>query len=182
MLYLRSFLFNLICYGTLAFGCLVTSVVGLFNRKITIPMWNKGFIPFILWNLKHVAGIEIEIRGREYMRQENVLYASKHESALETYFMSAFLTKLVFVLKKELTYIPLFGWAQYFYGMIPVDRSAGGAAMKNLLKEAKIRLAAKRPIMIFPKAPALNRARSAAINRVCCLLPKTLKFPLFRWL
>ena len=36
MLYLRSFLFNLICYGTLAFGCLVTSVVGLFNRKITI--------------------------------------------------------------------------------------------------------------------------------------------------
>ena len=55
MLYLRSFLFNLICYGTLAFGCLVTSVVGLFNRKITIPMWNKGFIPFILWNLKHVA-------------------------------------------------------------------------------------------------------------------------------
>lgn len=182
MLYLRSFLFNLICYGTLAFGCLVTSVVGLFNRKITIPMWNKGFIPFILWNLKHVAGIEIEIRGREYMRQENVLYASKHESALETYFMSAFLTKLVFVLKKELTYIPLFGWAQYFYGMIPVDRSAGGAAMKNLLKEAKIRLAAKRPIMIFRKAPALNRARSAAINRVCCLLPKTLKFPLFRWL
>ena len=43
MLYLRSFLFNLICYGTLAFGCLVTSVVGLFNRKITIPMWNKGY-------------------------------------------------------------------------------------------------------------------------------------------
>ena len=54
-------------------------------------------------------------------------------------------------MKKELTYIPLFGWAQYFYGMIPVDRSAGGAAMKNLLKEAKIRLAAKRPIMIFPE-------------------------------
>ena len=94
MLYLRSFLFNLICYGTLAFGCLVTSVVGLFNRKITIPMWNKGFIPFILWNLKHVAGIEIEIRGREYMRQENVLYASKHESALETYFKpTVFITK-----------------------------------------------------------------------------------------
>lgn len=77
MLYLRSFLFNLICYGTLAFGCLVTSVVGLFNRKITIPMWNKGFIPFILWNLKHVAGIEIEIRGREYMRQENVLFSKQ---------------------------------------------------------------------------------------------------------
>ena len=101
MLYLRSFLFNLICYGTLAFGCLVTSVVGLFNRKITIPMWNKGFIPFILWNLKHVAGIEIEIRGREYMRQENVLYASKHESALETYFMSAFSDQAGFCFVKK---------------------------------------------------------------------------------
>ena len=177
MLYLRSFLFNLICYGTLAFGCLVTSVVGLFNRKITIPMWNKGFIPFILWNLKHVAGIEIEIRGREYMRQENVLYASKHESALETYFMSAFLTKLVFVLKKELTYIPLFGWAQYFYGMIPVDRSSGGAAMKNLLKEAKIRLAAKRPIMIFPEGTRVKPGTVSGYKPGLLFIAQNLKVP-----
>lgn len=118
-------------------------------------------MPFILWNLKLIAGMEIEIRGKEYMKQEGVLYASKHESALETYCLSSYITKLVFVLKKELTYIPLFGWAQYFYGMIPVNRSAGGAAMKNMLKAAKNRLDDKRPIIIFPEG---TRVKPGTIN------------------
>ena len=151
MLYLRSLLFNIICYSTLAIGCALTCVIGLFNRKITVPMWNRYLLPFLVWNLKYVAVMEIEIRGKEYIQDGGVLYACKHESALETYCLGAYIEKLVFVLKKELTYVPLFGWAQYFYGMIPVDRSAGGAAMKNLLKEAKKRIADNRPIMIFPE-------------------------------
>lgn len=151
MLYVRSLIFNIICYSTLAFGCLVTSIIGIFNRKITIVMWNYGFIPFLLVMLKYITGIEIEIRGKQFIRQDGVLYAGKHESALETYFLSAYIKKVVFVLKKELTYVPLFGWAQHFYGMIPVDRSAGGAAMKNLLKQAKDRIAKGRPIIIFPE-------------------------------
>ena len=151
MLYIRSFVFNIICYSTLALGCLLTSVIGIFSRKITIPMWNYIILPFLLLALKYIAGIEIEIRGKQFIRQDGVLYAGKHESALETYFLSAYIKKLVFVLKKELTYVPLFGWAQYFYGMIPVDRSAGGAAMKNLLKQAKDRISKGRPILIFPE-------------------------------
>ncbi|MGN0914152.1 MAG: lysophospholipid acyltransferase family protein [Alphaproteobacteria bacterium] len=151
MIFIRSLIFNIIAYSTLALGCTVTSVVGLFNRKATVKMWNYGFMPFILWCLKIIVGLQIEIRGKEYMKQEGVLYASKHESALETYCLSSYITKLVFVLKKELTYIPLFGWAQYFYGMIPVDRPAGGAAMKNMLKEAKDRIKNGRPIIIFPE-------------------------------
>ena len=114
-------------------------------------MWNYIILPFLLLALKYIAGIEIEIRGKQFIRQDGVLYAGKHESALETYFLSAYIKKLVFVLKKELTYVPLFGWAQYFYGMIPVDRSAGGAAMKNLLKQAKDRISKGRPILIFPE-------------------------------
>ena len=151
MLYIRSLIFNIICYSTLAVGCLLTSIIGIFNRKITIVMWNYIILPFLLVMLKYIAGIEIEIRGKQFIRQDGVLYAGKHESALETYFLSAYIKKLVFVLKKELTYVPLFGWAQYFYGMIPVDRSAGGAAMKNLLKQAKDRISKGRPIIIFPE-------------------------------
>lgn len=151
MLYIRSLIFNIICYSTLAVGCLISSIIGIFNRKITIVMWNYLILPFLLVVLKYIAGIEIEIRGKQFIRQDGVLYAGKHESALETYFLSAYIKKLVFVLKKELTYVPLFGWAQYFYGMIPVDRSAGGAAMKNLLKQAKDRISKGRPIIIFPE-------------------------------
>lgn len=125
MLYLRSFIFNIVCYSTLTVGCIFNSLVGLVSPKATIKIWNYTFIPFLVWSLKHLAGIEIEIRGRQYMMQEDCIYAGKHESALETYVLSNYIKRASFVLKKELTYIPIFGWAQYFYGMIPVDRSAG---------------------------------------------------------
>ena len=140
MLYLRSFIFNIVCYSTLTVGCIFNSLVGLVSPKATIKIWNYTFIPFLVWSLKHLAGIEIEIRGRQYMMQEDCIYAGKHESALETYVLSNYIKRASFVLKKELTYIPIFGWAQYFYGMIPVDRSAGSAAMKNMLRSAKDRL------------------------------------------
>ncbi len=151
MIYIRSLFSTVFFYGTLLLGCVITSVVGIFSRKATIPMWNYFIMPLCLFFLRIFSGIKIELRGTQYMKQEGVIYAMKHESALETYCMSSYITKLVFVLKKELTYIPIFGWAQYFYGMIPVDRSAGGAALKKMAKAVKNRLDNGRPLIIFPE-------------------------------
>lgn len=150
MIYIRSLLFNILFYTTLALGCVATSIVGVFSRNATIPMWNFFFMP-LCCSYMRICGLKIEIRGRENIRQEGVIYASKHQSAIETYCLSSYITKATFILKKELTYIPIFGWAQYFYGMIAVDRSAGGATLKRLLKEAKNRINNGRPIIIFPE-------------------------------
>lgn len=177
MIYIRSLLFNILGYGVLAFGCIINSAIGLFSRKLTIKIWNYILIPVFIWLLKVVAGIEIEIRGKEYMKQEGVLYAGKHESAMETYCLSAYLKKLVFVLKKELTYIPFFGWAQYFYGMIPVDRSAGGAAMKNMLKEAKKRVESGRPIIIFPEGTRVKPGTVNGYKPGLLFIAQSLKLP-----
>lgn len=177
MIYIRSLLFNILGYGVLVFGCLLTSVIGVFSRKSTVIIWNYALIPAFVWLLKVVAGIEIEIRGREYMKQEGVLYAGKHESAMETYCLTAYLKKLVFVLKKELTYIPFFGWAQYFYGMIPVDRSAGGSAMKNMLKEAKQRVASGRPIIIFPEGTRVKPGTVNGYKPGLLFIAQSLKLP-----
>lgn len=151
MLFLRSLIFNIAAYTTLLTGCVVTSIVGVVSPKATVKIWNFGFIPFLVLLLKYVAGIKVEIRGQQYLKQQDVIYAGKHESALETYILTNYIKRATFILKKELTYIPIFGWAQYFYGMIPVDRSAGGAAMKNMLRHAKDRVNNKRPIIIFPE-------------------------------
>ena len=177
MIYIRSLLFNILGYGVLVFGCILTSVVGVFSRRTTVVIWNYALIPLFVWLLKVVAGIEIEIRGRQYMKQSGVLYAGKHESAMETYCLSAYLKKIVFVLKKELTYIPIFGWAQYFYGMIPVDRSAGGAAMKNMLKEAKQRVAAGRPIIIFPEGTRVKPGTVNGYKPGLLFIAQSLKLP-----
>ena len=151
MIYLRSFLFNILAYSVIGLGCVANSIVGIFNKEITIKMWNYIVLPTVKLLLKYVANITIEVRGKEYINQYEGIYAGKHESAVETYNLTTFVPRATFVMKKELTKIPVFGWAQAFYGIIPVDRSAGSAAMKNMLRCAKEMVEKKRPIIIFPE-------------------------------
>ena len=151
MLLIRSLLFNIVGYFIIGFGCVFNSLLGIFSKSATIKTWNYCFIPLFAWNLQHIAGIKIEIRGAQYINQDSGIYAGKHESAVETFVLTKYLKKASYVLKKELVYIPFFGWAQAMYGMIPVDRSAGSAAMKSMLRRAKTISEAKRPIIIFPE-------------------------------
>ena len=108
-------------------------------------------MPLSLFFIRIFAGLKLEFRGKNHIANEPSVYASKHESALETYALTQAIPMLTYVLKKELTYIPFFGWAQHFYGMIPVDRNGGASAMKNMLKEAKDRVKNNRQVVIFPE-------------------------------
>ncbi len=177
MICLRSLLFNIVGYFTLALGCVVNSIIGAISPKATIKVWNYGFIPFFVWSLKNIAGIKIEIRGAQYIRQENAIYAGKHESALETYVLTNYIRRATFILKKELTYIPIFGWAQHFYGMIPVDRSAGSAAMKNMLRHAKTKTEEGRPIIIFPEGTRRQPGQEPIYKPGVALLYQHLNLP-----
>ena len=177
MLYIRSLLFNIFGYGTLIIGCVVNSIVGVFSPKATIYVWNYCLIPFFVLCLKYIAGIKIEIRGEQYIKQDNVIYAGKHESAMETYVLTNVLKKATFILKKELTYIPVFGWAQFFYGMIPVDRSAGSAAMKNMLRHAQDRVKQGRPIIIFPEGTRKQPGQEPDYKPGVALLYQHLNLP-----
>ena len=177
MLWLRSLVFNILCYSTLALGCVAASIIGVFSRKTTVKMWSNIVLPAILVWLKYVAGIEFEVRGRQYIQKGPALYASKHESALETYTLSVVVKDLAYVLKKELTYIPVFGWAQYFYGMIAVDRSAGGAAMKGMLREAKKRIAENRSVIIFPEGTRVKPGTCGSYKSGLLFLAQNLNVP-----
>ena len=177
MIYLRSLLFNVLCYGTIAAGCIFNSVIGVFSKKATIFIWNHSFIPLVVFWLRWVAGIRIEIRGRECLRQKNVIYAVKHESALETYVLSNFIKRATFILKKELTYIPIFGWAAYFYGMIAVDRSAGARAMKKMLKDAEAQVKDERPIIIFPEGTRMAPGKTGEYKPGLAFLYQNIQIP-----
>lgn len=151
MLVIRSLIFNICGYSIIAIGCIFNSLLGAISPQATIKTWNYFFIPMFAWSLEHIAGIKIELRGQQYINQDCGIYAGKHESAVETFVLTKYLKKASYVLKKELIYIPFFGWAQAFYGMIPVNRSAGSAAMKSMLRRAQNISQAKRPIIIFPE-------------------------------
>jgi len=125
-------------------------IVGLFSRKACVALWDKYLHPIYWQTMLKICGIKIVVKGKEYIKP-GYIFASKHESALETYAYTAIIPNSVFVLKKELTYVPLFGWGQAVYGMIPVDRGAGGSAMRGMLKRAKIRIDEGRKLIIFPE-------------------------------
>ncbi len=152
MLLIRSLIFNLVFYPLMLGWAMLSSVLGLFvPRKTIMFMWNKIFMRACRLLLRLVCGITIEVRGAENISNKPAVYACKHQSALETYFMTTILSKAIFVMKKELLYLPFLGWTFLFYGMIPVDRKKGGAVMKEMLKSAKERIKSGLSIIIFPE-------------------------------
>jgi len=104
-----------------------------------------------LWLLRVLCGITHEVRGSEHIPQGAALIASKHQSAWDTIIFWALLRQPSFVLKRELIYLPVFGWYLILLRCIYIDRSAGMKAMKLLLSSAAKRVAEKRPIVIFPE-------------------------------
>lgn len=177
MLYIRSFLTNLAVYGCIGLGCIVSSITGIIYRQSVNFIFDKVAVPAALWCVKIFGGIKIEYRGLQHVKQSGVIYASKHESALETYCYNIIINKIAFILKKELTYIPFFGWAQYFYGTIPVDRKAGGAAMRKMLKAAEKMKAANRAIMIFPEGTRCVPGTTKGYKSGPYLLARQLNMP-----
>lgn len=96
------------------------------------------------------TGIRSEVRGRENIAPGPLLVAAKHQSAYETAALIGVFERPAFILKRELTRIPVFGWYLVKIGMIPVDRGGRGA-MASLLAASREALADGRQLVIFPE-------------------------------
>lgn len=151
MIYIRSLFANFFFFLTIIFFCTISLIVGPLSRKATIYLWDKIGIPVAFWFVKIFAGLVIEFRGKENILSEPAIYACKHESALETYTFVRAVWSCTYVFKKELLYLPFFGWTQYFYGMVPIDRKGGAKAMKNMLKGVSKIVEEGRPVAVFPE-------------------------------
>lgn len=110
-------------------------------------VWGRGVIK----GLKYICGIDYRIEGRVPKDDEGVIIASKHQSAWETIFFLALFKKPAFILKRELCVIPIYGWYLRPMGMIAIDRTSGGRAIKHMYREVHNRIACKRPVIIFPE-------------------------------
>jgi 1-acyl-sn-glycerol-3-phosphate acyltransferase len=176
ILFIRSLVANLFFYPAMALGFVVSIPLGLFSRKAMVALWDRFLHPVIWGIMLKLCGITLEVRGKEFITP-GVIFASKHESALETYAYTDIIPHSVFVLKKELTYIPLFGWGQALYGMIPVDRGAGAKAMKGMLKEAKNRVENGRSIIIFPEGTRCKHGQVKGYKSGIVFLAEGLDMP-----
>jgi 1-acyl-sn-glycerol-3-phosphate acyltransferase len=147
---IRSLLFNVLFYVNLVLFLVLGSPF-FFTPRIwsirALQVWARSS----LWLLRVVAGISMELRGREHIPHGPALIAGKHQSFWETFAILPWLDDPAMVLKKELVYIPWFGWFARKFRMIAVERSAGSAALRNLVRQAEACIAAGRQVVIMPE-------------------------------
>lgn len=105
----------------------------------------------MLWLLKVVCGIRHEVIGIENIPGEPCIVLCKHQSAWETLALQAIFPPQAWVLKRELLWIPFFGWGLAMTSPIAINRSDGKGAVKQLLKQGKARLAQGFFVVIFPE-------------------------------
>jgi 1-acyl-sn-glycerol-3-phosphate acyltransferase len=139
----------------LAWFLLVTTILSLiFLPVLVLPrgatIWlARSWSRATFWGLKAFAGIGFEIRG--VPPRGPVLVAAKHMSMWDTLALYLALDSPAIVLKRDLLYIPFYGWFLRKATAIPIDRSAGASALRKMSAAAKQVLAEGRPILIFPE-------------------------------
>ncbi|MAA99281.1 MAG: 1-acyl-sn-glycerol-3-phosphate acyltransferase [Stappia sp.] len=150
MILLRSLVFQALFYlSTLALMILALPVFVL-PRKTgwpVVPFWAR----MNLFLLRVITGVKVEFRGLENIPEGGCIVAAKHQSAWETFALLPHFVSPTYVLKRELQYIPIFGWYTMKYRQIPVDRGKRSAALAAMTERAREAVAEGRQILIFPE-------------------------------
>jgi 1-acyl-sn-glycerol-3-phosphate acyltransferase len=150
MIAVRSALYNFVFYVNLVLFLVLGSPLLLGPRIWAIralQAWARSSI----WWLRTLCDIEMEVRGLQHIPKEAAIVAGKHQSLWETFAILPLLDDPCMVLKRELTFIPFFGWFAFKFRMIAVERSAGAAALRNLVRRGKEEISLNRQIVVMPE-------------------------------
>ena len=151
MQWLRSLLFTIFlfvwtgCYAV--FFVIAASLSPFRGRAALARVWGK----VLLAVLRVTCRLDYRIEGRENVPPGNHVALVKHSSSWETFAQVVLVPDQVWVLKRELMWVPFLGWSLKLMRAIAVDRGAGGAAVRGVLEQGKKRLAQGEWIVIFPE-------------------------------
>lgn len=157
---LRSLLFNLGFYLWTTLVVIFGFPALLFSYRAVYGL-GRMWVAVILWFLRVTVGLRHRAIGLENRPKGPAIYAVKHQSAWDTLVFALYLHYPAYVLKRELLYLPLFGFLLLGAGMIPVDRRGRASALKRMLAVARRRREEGRDLLIFPEgtrvAPGQHR-------------------------
>jgi 1-acyl-sn-glycerol-3-phosphate acyltransferase len=145
---IRAALFNLsFLFGSVLFVSLAFPAAAIGTRPLA---WvTHGWARWHRWSARLLLGIRTRIEGK--LPQGAVIVAAKHQSMFETVEVLLVLDEPAVVMKRELADMFAWGWVARSYGVIPVDREGGAAALRPMLRAAKSAVSRGRPVMIFPE-------------------------------
>ncbi len=150
MQYLKSLLFSIFMIAS----TVVVATLGLllfllpFKPRFAVI---RTFAVMNIFLLKHLCGLDYVIEGQENIPTGTAIIFSKHQSTWETLALQLIFPPLTFVLKKELMWVPFFGWGLAVMNPIAINRRAGRSAIKQIVQQGIARLKAGIWIVIFPE-------------------------------
>jgi len=149
MNFLRSLAFNVAFYLWTTIILLACLPLLLLPPRAIVKaheIWTDGVILAL-----RIAGIRVEFRGFDRLPEAPYILASKHQSALDTLIFHKMVDNPAAVLKRELTWIPLYGWYVRRVGTIEIDRKGRDKAIRHMFRKATRLRDAGRVFLIFPE-------------------------------
>ena len=133
------------CYGVFFF--LASLLLPFRGRFALARFWGR----VLLASLRLLCRLDYRVEGLENLPAGNHVALVKHSSSWETFAQTVVLPPQVWVLKRELTWVPFIGWGVRLLRAIAVDRGAGAVAVRSVVEQGKARLAEGEWVVIFPE-------------------------------
>ncbi len=170
ILFSTGFIITIALFGMLIiFSCPFSQIV---SRALLVS-WAKCNI----WTLKVFCDLSFEVRGKEKIPDYPVVVMPKHQSTWETIFLQTIFPSHVWVLKKEIIKIPIFGWTLKAMGSIAIDRSDIRKALKQVVINGTKQLEKGKNIIIFPEGTRISPGKKGDYNIGGAFLAKKTKTP-----
>ena len=111
----------------------------------------SGWSKLVVWLARSIVGIDWKVEGREHLPSRPAVILAKHQSAWETMAFQLIFPPQVHVLKRELLWIPFFGWGLALMSPIAIDRTRGVAALRAIARRGRERLEQGFWVVVFPE-------------------------------
>jgi 1-acyl-sn-glycerol-3-phosphate acyltransferase len=147
---IRLFLFQ-ICFWAWSALINLAYLPALLMPRTVVAHGMKIWASVAFWGVKHIVGLDYEVRGQQNIPPGPAIYAVKHMSMWETIAQHILLRDPAIIMKRELLNVPFYGWYARKCEMIVIDRDGHAASLRNMIRTAKAHLDAGRPIVIFPE-------------------------------
>jgi 1-acyl-sn-glycerol-3-phosphate acyltransferase len=151
MLFIRSLIFNVVFVLNNIVWFILALPLLLLPRKIFFPWVLHPWCWSNLWLHSWICGVRMEFRGQENIPQGACIAASKHQSVWETLALTASFAEPRYILKKELMYVPLFGFYLMRTGQVPINRGNKADAITAVNKAAMLAMREGGQLLIFPE-------------------------------
>jgi 1-acyl-sn-glycerol-3-phosphate acyltransferase len=163
---IRTFFFYLLLASSSFFLCTLSVFIAPFLPfRARYRFVNQSWCRCAVWLAKVVVGIRYEIKGLENIPAQPCVILANHQSTWETFLLSALFEPLSQVIKRELLYVPFFGWAMAMLKPIAIDRSNPKAALKQLAKQGHERLEQGAWVLVFPEGTRMPPGQIGKFSR-----------------